>query len=92
MKSIDRNTWKNLFSALAKLRQRFPGGDKWSSSTITQDDIIWGYRLFLDRDPENERVIPEKINALGTTRDLRADLMTSSEFFQNNPDLAYTNE
>ncbi|MEW5986234.1 MAG: FkbM family methyltransferase [Chloroflexota bacterium] len=59
---------------------------------ISQEHVVWAYRLFLDREPESEAVIEEKLRAWRTTRDLRADFMTSAEFQQKNPDLAYVNE
>ena len=60
---------------------------------ITQEHIVWGYRLFLDREPENETAVLGKLNAFRTTKQLRADFMTSPEFRLKNPkEFAYTNE
>ncbi len=59
---------------------------------ITRDHVIWGYRLLLDRDPENEAVIDEKLAAWRWTSDLRTDFMTSSEFRHKNPDTAFSQE
>lgn len=77
---------------MTKLRQQTADGDQRASNTLTRDHIIWGYRFFLDREPENDMVIAEKLNAWSTTKDLRTDFITSLEFRQKNPDLAYMNE
>lgn len=58
---------------------------------LTREHIVWAYRLFLDREPESEAVISGKLLAWATTKDLRMDFMTSSEFRTKNPtDIAYT--
>lgn len=60
--------------------------------TLRRQYVIWGYRLFLDREPENEHVIKEKLHAWNKISDLRIDFMSSDEFRQNNPDLAFVRE
>lgn len=60
---------------------------------VNREHIVWSYRILLDREPENEAVILEKLNALRTTQELRLDIMLSPEFRLNNPEnLAYTPE
>lgn len=59
---------------------------------ITKEHVIWAYRILLDREPEGEAVIAEKLNAWRTTRELRVDILISPEFHSNSPDLAATNE
>jgi len=54
---------------------------------LTREHVIWGYRLFLDREPENERVIDEKIETTHSTHELRTNFMLSPEFGEKNPDL-----
>jgi FkbM family methyltransferase len=61
-------------------------------SRLTAGHVIWAYRLFLDRDPENAEVVLEKLRAWGATDILRADFLYSNEFSVRNPDLAYTSE
>ena len=58
----------------------------------TRDHVVWGYRLFLDREPESETPVAEKLAAWKSVRQLRVDFMTSQEFRDKNPDLAMTNE
>ena len=57
---------------------------------ITREHVLWAYRLFLDREPENEEVLAEKLTRIVNTRDLRANFMLSAEFGRNNPELAFT--
>ncbi len=58
----------------------------------TREHVLWGYRLFLDREPENEARLADKMAAWKSVRQLRVDFMTSQEFRDKNPDLALTNE
>jgi SAM-dependent methyltransferase len=57
---------------------------------MTREHIIWAYRLFLDREPENEAVISGKLDAWRTTPELRAHFMSSQEFQQKNPRFSIT--
>src|SRR5262245_29554009 len=59
---------------------------------LTREHLIWAYRILLDRDPESEAVIIDKMNAWNNTRDLRIDIMNSPEFRENNRDLALMND
>lgn len=58
----------------------------------TREHVVWGYRLFLDREPESEARVADKVTAWRSVRQLRVDFMTSQEFRDKNPDLAMTNE
>ena len=55
---------------------------------IGRDDVVWAYRLLLDRDPESEQAIEPKLRAWRTTPELRLDIMSSEEFQLKNPDVA----
>jgi FkbM family methyltransferase len=57
---------------------------------ITREHVLWAYRLFMDREPENEEVLNERLRQITNTRDLRANFMLSAEFGRNNPQLAMT--
>jgi FkbM family methyltransferase len=59
---------------------------------LTTEHIIWAYRLFLDREPDNDTVVRQKLRAWSNTPELRAEFMTSPEFRAKNPDLAYTSD
>lgn len=50
-----------------------------------EEAIIWAYRLFLDRDPENLTAIADKLTRLESTRDIRREFVSSVEFKQKNP-------
>ena len=78
---------KRLTSAIAGRHQN--SGDL---PDLTREHVIWGYRLFLDREPENESVIEEKIATNRGTRQLRTNFMLSPEFGKNNPDLTLFND
>lgn len=47
---------------------------------ISADIVRWAYRLFLDRDPENESVVEQKAKNCHSTQELRRSLMNSEEF------------
>lgn len=51
---------------------------------ITPEFVMWAYRLFLDREPENETVVAGKVAALANSRELRQEFMNSPEFKQKN--------
>jgi len=59
---------------------------------ITREHAIWAYRLFLDREPENEGVITEWLDKVRGTKDLRAEFMFSPEFAEKNSDLIFTGD
>ena len=54
---------------------------------LTRAHVVWAYRVLLDREPENEDVILTKLRAHEGTKQLRTDLIASSEFRTGNPDL-----
>ena len=58
--------------------------------SLNKDAMIWAYRLFLDRDPENEAVIEDKLNHLSDTQSLRREFLGCEEYQLNskNPDYA----
>jgi len=59
---------------------------------LTPEHVAWGYRLLLDREPESPQVVAEKLAWCRTTRDLRADFLSSAEYRAKNRDLALQNE
>ena len=67
------------------MNAQHPGG-------LTREHVVWAYRLFLDREPENEDVIGPKLAGSRDTAELRHHLMTSAEFQQKNRDYAHTND
>jgi FkbM family methyltransferase len=62
-----------------------------SGGALSRDHIIWAYRILLDRDPENEAAIAPKLRGCQSTRQLRADIVTSQEYQEKNRDFAHTN-
>jgi FkbM family methyltransferase len=57
---------------------------------LTRDQVVWAYRVLLDRDPEGDDAILPKLRAWATTAELRTDIMSSEEFRLKNPDHAGT--
>jgi len=53
---------------------------------ITAAHVEWGYRLFLDREPENEEVVRGKVATNRSTRSLRLEFLGSHEFLTKNPE------
>lgn len=49
-------------------------------SHLSRDAVVWAYRLFLDRDPDDEEAIESKLLFLETTQELRAHFLSSPEF------------
>ena len=56
-----------------------------SQNRITPEAVRWGYRLFLDREPESPLVVADKLERLVSTEDLRREFVSSGEFKQKNP-------
>ncbi len=52
--------------------------------SITSEVVSWAYRLFLDREPENEIVVEEKAKTCRSTLELRRVFMRSEEFKSKN--------
>jgi len=52
--------------------------------SITSEVVRWAYRLFLDRDPENNTVVEEKAKTSHSTLELRRVFMRSEEFKSKN--------
>jgi FkbM family methyltransferase len=61
-------------------------------SDLTRDHVVWAFRLLLDREPENEQVVQAKLHGLSSTRQLRAEFVTSAEYLEKNRDFAQSNE
>lgn len=57
------------------------------ANRLSREHVVWGYRLFLDREPESEAVIDEKLGLHSGTKDLRRTFMLSPEFGAKNPEL-----
>jgi len=60
-------------------------GGKQSSVVVGQEAVKWGYRLFLDREPENEKVVLDRVIALKNSQELRRTFIQSDEFKKKNP-------
>ncbi len=62
-------------------RWRWPSAKKFP--VLTPEAIRWAYRLFLDREPENEAVVTHKLRA-SNTQELRRNFFSSEEFRRKN--------
>lgn len=49
-------------------------------SELTRQHVLWAYRLFLNRDPESNAAICQKLEVHTTSRGLRDDFLSSPEF------------
>tara|TARA_B100000212_G_scaffold341222_1_gene323802 strand:- start:4087 stop:5136 length:1050 start_codon:yes stop_codon:yes gene_type:complete len=53
---------------------------------LSDDYSIWGYRLFLDREPESEQTIKKRTGVFKSSKLLRQHFLSSEEFIANNPE------
>ena len=53
------------------------------NEVLTSSDIRWAYRIILDRECESDEIIKEKLACLNNRSELRADLLTSDEYYEN---------
>lgn len=53
--------------------------------SVSNEMIEWAYRLFLDREPENEHAVSNKVKFLARTQDVRREFLSSLEFKSKNP-------
>jgi FkbM family methyltransferase len=58
---------------------------KVEQAAVTREEVVWAYRLFLQREPENDAVVDEKMRAAKSARDLANIFLTSDEFARTNP-------
>ena len=49
---------------------------------IDKDDVFWAYKILLDREPESEAVINDKIKTLSSIPELRRCILNSDEYKQ----------
>jgi 2-polyprenyl-3-methyl-5-hydroxy-6-metoxy-1,4-benzoquinol methylase len=49
---------------------------------IDPEWVTWGYRLFLDREPESRAAVEDKVRRLTTAKELREEFVRSPEFVQ----------
>lgn len=47
---------------------------------LTKEDVIWCYRVFLGRDPENDQIIEQRINNINIVGELVSEILRSQEF------------
>lgn len=47
---------------------------------LSREHIVWAYRLFLDREPENEEIIDHALRGLTSVKELRRQFVGSPEF------------
>ncbi len=62
------------------------GGPPSEAEKLTREQIIWAYRLLLDRDPESDKSIQDA-GAYGTVKRLIYAIVVSDEFGMRNPSL-----
>ena len=55
-------------------------GSRPARAEVTPELVTWGYRLFLDREPENRQVVEEKVSRIATVTDMMREFLSSTEF------------
>lgn len=60
--------------SLRRLRSLLPASER-----IVDEDVLWAYRILLDREPENDRVVADKLAALRSRRELCEHILLSPE-------------
>jgi 2-polyprenyl-3-methyl-5-hydroxy-6-metoxy-1,4-benzoquinol methylase len=76
-----------VFYSRAKTLIRFWRNSTHASKRLTKEAVVWAYRLFLDREPEDDGVIDEHWRKSDSTKALRANFIYSTEFREKNPTL-----
>jgi SAM-dependent methyltransferase len=77
-----------LYERLIKLQHwimNYPEKKPTLPEGLTPEAVVWAYRLFLDREPENQEVVDYKLKNFTNIHELRREFMHSYEFKKNNP-------
>jgi len=77
---------RNAKSKIIRRNQRSSNSGP-ASEGLTSEAVVWAYRLYLDREPEDDRVIAEHSRKCASTKQLRANFIYSTEFREKNPTL-----
>ena len=78
--------FRNARSKLTGRNQRLANSAR-GSEGLTREAVVWAYRLYLDREPEDDQVIDEHWRKCASTKELRANFIYSNEFREKNPTL-----
>ncbi len=60
-------------------------GSRPARAEVTPELVTWGYRLFLEREPENRQVVDEKVSRIATVPDMMREFLSSAEFKEKKP-------
>ena len=74
---------KNMMKLCFKLYGKLYG----ALQRTSLESIVWGYRLFLDREPENPLEVANKLKRLASTQDIRYEFLNSDEYKRKNDTL-----
>lgn len=66
------------------LQRRFGPSPAAPAASLSPDAVVWAYRLFLDRDPESQAMVADKLARNKDTRQLRQEFLQADEYRQNN--------
>jgi hypothetical protein len=82
--------WERMTSCVPPHLQRtVPGPETWrdgDADRLSEEEIRWAYRLFLDREPESAAVIEEMATRFRHRADLREALLHSEEYIRKSGD------
>lgn len=56
------------------------------STELTRDDVIWAFRIILEREPESEEAVTGRVANYSTIKQLRSELLSTPEYRLKNPD------
>jgi FkbM family methyltransferase len=77
---------------LRRARHRFEARLRargWSPFGLSHEQVVWCYRVLLEREPENDAVIRERLEIYTSMRELRRDVLRSPEFRAANPETSF---
>jgi 2-polyprenyl-3-methyl-5-hydroxy-6-metoxy-1,4-benzoquinol methylase len=74
-------------NAMSKLSGRNQQATNSATERLTKEAVVWAYRLYLDREPEDDNVIEDHWRKSDSTQKLRASFIYSNEFREKNPTL-----
>ncbi|MCF8127328.1 MAG: class I SAM-dependent methyltransferase [Deltaproteobacteria bacterium] len=75
---------RKMFAKFINLYLKVHGRLFGTEQRTSLEAIIWAYRLFLDREPENPLAVADELKRLANTVDIRNEFLNSDEFKKKN--------
>lgn len=85
--SLDQRFWRRTTAFVRAIVLAIRGHlqverSRWNPSALDASDVIWAYRILLDRDPESAALISSRLRQHPTVSSLRQEILDSAEFRQ----------